>query len=163
FRATDARGCRSRFASGVQHRYAMNHADVIAAAHPTQGECCRRADSCKSLRYNRRGPQLCFLSLTMSEQPAPGARQAVDFAPLFAETSSHTPATFQENTGFRLNGFPSLGSWLSYGLGSETDNLPAFVVIPDARGQPAGGPINWSNGFLSARHQGVALRSQGQP
>jgi Protein of unknown function (DUF1501) len=82
---------------------------------------------------------------------------------MVAETSNHTPATFQENTGFRLNGFPTLGTWLSYGLGSETDDLPAFVVIPDPRGQPAGGSINWSNGFLPARHQGVMMRSQGTP
>lgn len=78
-----------------------------------------------------------------------------------AETSNHTPATFQANTGFRLNGFPVLGSWLSFGLGSETDDLPAYVVIPDTRGVPAGGSINWSNGFLPARHQGVTLRSKG--
>jgi hypothetical protein len=82
---------------------------------------------------------------------------------MFAETSNHTPATFQENSGFRLNGFPVLGSWLSYGLGSEADNLPAFVVIPDAREYPAGGSINWSNGFLPARHQGVVIRSKGNP
>jgi hypothetical protein len=82
---------------------------------------------------------------------------------MVAETSNHTPATFQENTGFRLNGFPTLGAWLSYGLGSETDNLPAFVVIPDARGLPAGGSINWTNGFLPARHQGIMMRSQGTP
>lgn len=80
---------------------------------------------------------------------------------MVAETSNHTPATFQENSGFRLNGFPVFGAWLSYGLGAETDELPAFVVIPDARGYPAGGTINWSNGFLPARHQGVPLRSQG--
>ncbi len=82
---------------------------------------------------------------------------------MVAETSNHTPATFQENTGFRLNGFPTMGAWLSHGLGSESDNLPAFVVIPDTRGQPAGGSINWSNGFLPARHQGVMMRSQGTP
>jgi hypothetical protein len=82
---------------------------------------------------------------------------------MFAETSNHTPATFQQSTGFRLNGFPVLGSWLSYGLGSETDELPAYVVIPDTRGVPAGGSINWSNGFLPARHQGVVIRSQGTP
>ena len=63
---------------------------------------------------------------------------------MVAETSNHTPATFQENTGFRLNGFPVLGSWLSYGLGCETDDLPTFVVLPDVRGVPAGGSINWS-------------------
>jgi hypothetical protein len=82
---------------------------------------------------------------------------------MFAETSNHTPATFQESTGFRLNGFPVLGSWLSYGLGAETDDLPAYVVIPDTRGLPAGGSINWSNGFLPARHQGVTIRSRGEP
>jgi len=82
---------------------------------------------------------------------------------MFAETSNHTPATFQENTGFRLNGFPVFGAWMSYGLGSETDNLPAYVVIPDSRGVPAGGSINWSNGFLPARHQGVTIRSKGTP
>ncbi len=82
---------------------------------------------------------------------------------MFAETSNHTPATFQENTGFRLNGFPTAGAWLSYGMGAETDELPAYVVIPDPRGVPAGGSINWSNGFLPAQHQGVVIRSQGTP
>jgi len=69
---------------------------------------------------------------------------------MFAETSNHTPATFQENTGFRLNGFPVFGAWASYGLGSVSQDLPTFVVIPDPRGVPAGGSINWTNGFLSA-------------
>lgn len=82
---------------------------------------------------------------------------------MYAETSNHTPATFQENTGFRLNGFPVTGAWLSYGMGAETDSLPAYVVIPDQRGLPAGGSINWSNGFLPAQHQGVVIRSQGTP
>lgn len=80
---------------------------------------------------------------------------------MFAETSNHTPATFQANTGFRLNGFPTLGAWLSYGLGNETEDLPAYIVIADTRGVPAGGTINWSNGFLPARHQGVLMRSKG--
>lgn len=82
---------------------------------------------------------------------------------MVAETANHTPATFQENSGFRLNGFPSMGAWLSYGLGSEADDLPAFVVIPDARELPAGGAINWSSGFLPARHQGVVIRPKGPP
>jgi hypothetical protein len=80
---------------------------------------------------------------------------------MVAESSSHTPATFQENTGFRLNGFPAMGSWLSYGLGNVADDLPAFVVLADPRGLPAGGTINWSNGFLPARHQGVLFQSTG--
>ncbi|HCK53124.1 MAG TPA: DUF1501 domain-containing protein, partial [Planctomycetaceae bacterium] len=82
---------------------------------------------------------------------------------MVAETSNHTPATFQENSGFRLNGFPVLGAWLSYGLGAETDNLPTHVVIPDPRGLPAGGSINWTNGFLPSQHQGVPLRARGTP
>jgi hypothetical protein len=82
---------------------------------------------------------------------------------MVAESANHTPATFQENTGFRLNGFPSMGAWLSYGLGSATDDLPAYVVLPDPRGLPAAGTINWSSGFLPARHQGVAFRSKGDP
>ncbi|MFO0879429.1 MAG: DUF1501 domain-containing protein [Gemmataceae bacterium] len=82
---------------------------------------------------------------------------------MVADSANHTPATFQQNSGFRLNGFPVLGSWLSYGLGSETDDLPAFVVLPDARGLPAGSTINWTSGFLPARHQGVPLRMKGAP
>lgn len=80
-----------------------------------------------------------------------------------ADSANHTPATFQENTGFRLNGFPTLGAWLSYGLGSLSDDLPAYVVLPDPRGLPAGSTINWSSGFLPAQHQGVAFRTKGQP
>lgn len=82
---------------------------------------------------------------------------------MFGETSNHTPATFQQGTGFRLNGFPTVGSWLSFGMGCETDELPAYVVFPDARGVPAGGSINWSNGFLPAQHQGVTVKSSGTP
>ncbi|MGL4552457.1 MAG: DUF1501 domain-containing protein [Gemmataceae bacterium] len=80
---------------------------------------------------------------------------------MVADSANHTPATYQENSGFRLNGFPAVGSWLSYGLGAETDELPAFVVLPDPRGFPAGGTINWSSGFLPARHQGVPFRTRG--
>jgi len=80
---------------------------------------------------------------------------------MVADSSSHTPATMQENSGFRLNGFPTLGSWLSYGLGCETDELPAFVVLPDPRGLPAGGTNNWTNGFLPAQHQGVMFQPSG--
>ncbi len=82
---------------------------------------------------------------------------------MVAESSSHTPATFQENSGFRLNGFPTVGSWLSFGMGNVTDELPTFVVLPDPRGLPAGGTNNWTNGFLAPRHQGVAFRTKGSP
>jgi Protein of unknown function (DUF1501) len=80
-----------------------------------------------------------------------------------AKSSNHTPATFQMNSGFTMNGFPSLGAWLSYGLGTENEDLPTFVVLPDPRGVPAGGSINWTSGFLPASHQGVAFRAKGEP
>ncbi len=82
---------------------------------------------------------------------------------MVSKTSNHTPAASQMNTGFTMNGYPSLGSWLSYGLGAESEDLPAFVVLPDPRGLPAGGAILWTNGFLPAAHQGVAFRSGGDP
>ncbi|MCX8231648.1 MAG: DUF1501 domain-containing protein [Alphaproteobacteria bacterium] len=81
---------------------------------------------------------------------------------MVAESSSHTPATFQESSGFRLNGFPVMGSWVSYGLGNMTDDLPTYVVLPDARGLPAGSTSNWTNGFLPAIHQGVPFRTSGE-
>jgi len=80
---------------------------------------------------------------------------------MVAKSSNHTPATFQMNTGFTMNGFPCLGAWLSYGLGTENEDLPAFVVLPDPRGLPAGGSIHWTSGFLPASHQGVAFRTTG--
>jgi hypothetical protein len=82
---------------------------------------------------------------------------------MVARSSNHTPATFQMNSGFTMNGFPCLGAWLSYGLGTVNEDLPAFVVLPDPRGLPAGGAINWTNGFLPAAHQGVAFRTSGEP
>lgn len=82
---------------------------------------------------------------------------------MVADSANHTPATFQANTGFRFNGYPVLGAWLSYGMGCEADDLPAYVVLPDPRGLPAGSTINWTNGFLPARHQGVAFRTKGSP
>ena len=82
---------------------------------------------------------------------------------MVTDSANHTPATFQQNSGFQLNGFPVMGSWISYGLGMDTENLPAYVVLPDARGYPAGGTINWSNGFLPSLHQGVAFNTKGTP
>jgi len=78
---------------------------------------------------------------------------------MVAKNNNHTPATFQANTGFTMNGFPAMGAWISYGLGSVNDELPAYVVLPDPRGLPAGGSINWQAGFLPATHQGTAFRT----
>lgn len=81
---------------------------------------------------------------------------------MWAGTGNHTPATYEANSGFRTLGFPAAGTWISYGLGCDVDNLPTFVVFPDSRSLPTGGSTNWSSGFLPARHQGVVLRTSGQ-
>ena len=82
---------------------------------------------------------------------------------LHCESNNHAPALFQMNTGFILAGRPSMGSWASYGLGSENSSLPSFVVMWDHRGGPIGGAQNWTSGFLPAAYQGTPLRSVGQP
>ena len=79
---------------------------------------------------------------------------------LTAKSNTHGPAENQMSTGFTLDGFPSIGSWVSYALGSETDNLPAFVAIPDPRGVPQAGVNHWSNGFLPAVFQGTAFNAK---
>ena len=79
-----------------------------------------------------------------------------------AESINHPTALYHLNTGNRFGGDPAVGSWVTYGLGSENENLPAFVVLPDVT-YPQGGAANWSNGYLPALHQGTALRSSGSP
>lgn len=74
-----------------------------------------------------------------------------------SKTALHGPGCFMMNTGQTLPGFPSMGAWVTYGLGSESENLPSFVVLPDPRGLPPGGPINWGAGFLPAVHQATTL------
>ncbi|MBY0459399.1 MAG: DUF1501 domain-containing protein, partial [Gemmataceae bacterium] len=80
-----------------------------------------------------------------------------------ADSANHTPALFVLNSGFQFNGYPALGAWLSYGLGNETDDLPAFVVLPDGRGEANGAASNWSSGFLPAQHQGVVFSGKDAP
>ncbi len=75
---------------------------------------------------------------------------------------NHAPAQILLNTGSPLPGRPSMGSWVTYGLGSEADDLPAFVVLSTGGGT-SGGAANWSNGFLPGAHAGVPFRSQGDP
>lgn len=79
-----------------------------------------------------------------------------------AKSNTHGPAENQMSTGFTLDGFPSMGSWVSYALGSESQNLPAFVAIPDPRGVPQMGPNHWNSAFLPPVFQGTAF-SAGQP
>ncbi len=78
---------------------------------------------------------------------------------MVSRSNVHGPATFMQATGFVQPGFPGMGAWISYGLGSLNDNLPTFVVLPDPRGYAPNGPANWSAGFLPAGHQGTMVRA----
>src|SRR5262249_42306943 len=74
---------------------------------------------------------------------------------------NHAPAQIFMNTGFQIPGRPSMGSWLTYGLGTENRDLPGFVVLISGENNPDGGKCCWSSGFLPSIHQGVEFRSQG--
>ena len=74
-----------------------------------------------------------------------------------SKSALHGPAMFMANTGNILPGFPTMGAWVTYGLGSESEDLPSFVVLPDPRGLPPGGVLNWGSGFLPAMHQGTVI------
>src|SRR3954470_11541558 len=75
-----------------------------------------------------------------------------------SKSNVHGPATFMQATGFILPGFPSVGAWVSYALGSESDNLPTFVVLPAPRGFAANGPRDWGAGVRPAGYQGTMIR-----
>lgn len=81
---------------------------------------------------------------------------------LQVDSVDHPTANYQLNTGNRFGGDPAVGSWVTYGLGSENQDLPGFIVLPELS-LPQGGAANWSSGFLPAQYQGTALRSSGSP
>ena len=82
---------------------------------------------------------------------------------LHSDSFAHGSALLQANCGRILQGHPSVGSWITYGLGSENENLPGYVVMLDPRGGPTSGAPNWSNGYMPAAYQGTVLRAEGRP
>jgi hypothetical protein len=80
----------------------------------------------------------------------------------YSEAADHVPALYQINTGISRPGFPSAGAWITYGLGSENQNLPGYVVLGNTQGVK-GGPLNWGAGFLPSSFQGTLFRSEGNP
>ena len=90
------------------------------------------------------------------------ADELCNFRGCQAESLNHPEALFHMNTGSRLGADPSLGAWSTYGLGSENQNLPGYVVMTELA-MPQGGPTNWSNGFLPPYYQGTRLRPEGSP
>ena len=93
------------------------------------------------------------------------AKHVDDFAfvkSFYSESNDHVPALYQINTGIPRPGFPSAGSWVTYGLGSENNSLPGYVVLGNRDGVK-GGNLNWSSGFLPTTYQGTLFRSGGTP
>jgi hypothetical protein len=82
---------------------------------------------------------------------------------MYSQSPAHGPALFQMNTGSILAGHPSVGSWVTYGLGTSNENLPGFIVFTDHRGGPINGPPNWGNGYMPAAYQGTQFRDTGDP
>lgn len=82
---------------------------------------------------------------------------------LYSDSFAHGSAMLQMNSGRITQGYPSMGSWLAYGLGSANQDLPGYVVMLDPRGGPISGAANWSSGFMPAAYQGTVFRSSGQP
>jgi hypothetical protein len=82
---------------------------------------------------------------------------------MYAESPIHGSAMLMMNSGRILSGNPALGSWVNYGLGSENENLPGFVVMLDRTGGPISGPKNWASGYMPAAFQGTVIRADGTP
>jgi hypothetical protein len=82
---------------------------------------------------------------------------------VYGKSNDHVQAHYEMQSGQIRVGFPSAGSWITYGLGTESASLPAFVVINDPRGGPIGGPTNWSAGYMPAVYQGTIFRAAGDP
>ncbi len=82
---------------------------------------------------------------------------------MYAESPIHGSAMLMMNSGRLLSGHPCLGTWVTYGLGSENENLPGFVVMLDQKGGPISGAKNWSSGYMPAAYQATVLRSNGTP
>ena len=82
---------------------------------------------------------------------------------LYSDSFAHGSALLQMNSGRFIQGAPTLGSWMSYGLGTENENIPSYVVMLDPRGGPVSGRPNWGSGFMPAAYQGTQLRSKGAP
>lgn len=113
-------------------------------------------------RFNKHGES----GLEFSETLPHVARHADDIAvirSMFTEHRNHEQALWMMHTGLTVAGRPTIGAWVAYGLGSENQNLPAYVVLPDPRGLPVDGIRNWSNGWMPPVFQGTAFRSEGVP
>ena len=137
-----------------RHGQPMPGSDELVTFQGAQGNLTR-----SPWQFRPRGESGKYVS-EMLPQLAEHADEMCFIHSMNAKSNTHGPAENQMSTGFILDGFPSMGAWVSYALGSETEDLPAFVAIPDPRGVPQSGPNNWSAGFLPALFQGVPFNAQ---
>ena len=82
---------------------------------------------------------------------------------IYGDFNNHCPALYQLNTGMGPQGYPSMGAWITYALGSDNSDLPGFIVMTECNAFPIGGPSNWGSGFLPAAYQGTMVRTGGTP
>ncbi|MEZ6121628.1 MAG: DUF1501 domain-containing protein [Planctomycetaceae bacterium] len=112
--------------------------------------------------FRRRGQSGLMIS-DMFPEIAELADELTILNSMESKSANHTPGLFLANSGFEFNGYPSMGSWISYGMGTDNESLPAYVVLNDERGAPNTGASTWSSAFLPSSHQGVVLNSGTQP
>ena len=141
---------------------AMKHGQLLGPKDKPEGQTGVSGAVMKSpFEFKQHGQSGRWVSSVFPHQ----AKWVDDMAFLMAmttKTNVHGPASYMMNTGFLLPGFPCLGAWVSYALGSITDNLPDFIVLPDARGLPYNQKGNFSAGFLPAKHQGTLINAASQ-
>jgi hypothetical protein len=156
---------------GLSHLDSFDHKPRLAKRHGQKLDTTEKPDIFFGQVGLLRKPDFDFKprgqsGLMMSNLFPHLAELADDFTiirSMTADSANHTPALYQENAGFLSSGFPSVGSWVSFGLGNLSDELPTYVVLPDPRGLPNGGASIWSSGFLPANHQGVLFQSGDSP
>ena len=115
-----------------------------------------------AFRFRKHGQSGLEFSEAMTHIPRHADKIAV-VRSMFTEHRNHEQALWMMHTGMIVAGRPSIGSWVAYALGSENQNLPAYVVLPDPRGLPVDGIRNWSSGWMPPLYQGMQFRSEGMP
>ncbi len=165
-------------AGGPSHLETFDDKPKLAAMHGqpmpesmTKGQQLAQLQGQKLVCF---GPQLPFQKMGRSERPlcalfpqiASVADRITFIRSMTTEAINHDPAHMFINTGSQIAGRPSMGAWVTYGLGCETNNLPGFVVLTSLGRGGQNQPIaarQWSSGFLPSKYQGVALRGKGDP
>jgi len=140
-----------------RHGTTMNLGDNIGGFFANNGTVMR-----SPFKFSRHGQCGHWFSEVLPNV----AKHADDIAFLkgmHVQSNNHGPALYEINTGLTRVGFPSVGSWVTYGLGSDNCDLPGFVIMPDPRGSIEGGPLNWGSGFLPGAFQGTPVRTGPQP